>query len=698
MPDRPPTATLATAPTGPSHRTRLAALVVALATAVATLASSATPRPAEAASDGAPMLLGLAYGGDWRAELDDFAAKQGKPPAFFQIFWNNAVFDQPHVWAGGILSDLHDRGITAWVEWTTDDLAAMAAGQQDDRIRNFFAAIDDFLLGGASRSLVVAPLPESNLDEWGWCCDPIAYQKAFRRMRVLADEAGLGPEHVRFAFSMNGLSSRGRSYDQFYPGDEHVDLLAFSRLNRGNGHPDGWRDYDDVFGFPIGDMASLVGTSKPIVVAQTGTVDDASGDRDQWLRDLFTRLPGEDQVIGAIYFNRDKDFDYRIHEKAGGVPLHPEVKSGYATWSPSTAADWLFDGSLDDWVAARGGSAAVWPPRTDDPPPATNIFSDDFAVTTRVGAGAPIANAVAISRARFSADTAAHVVLSRDDKFPDALAGTPLLGDGPLLLTPTSALDAAVRGELDRVLPTGGRVYLLGGPGALATGIEDELLEAGYDVRRLHGSDRFQTARQIALEVVSLYPESADTVLVARGFGTATNPTAAWADSVTGGGFAAASRHPVVLSASHELSPEAAEVVDGRARAVLLGGPGALGDRVLADAGALATSADRVAGTARDLTAVAILTDLWRKPTGEFRLVVIDGYSEQGWAYGLPAAGLSADFDAPLLPVAPNALPGGTAAAVRSCFSKRVATAVVGTSAVVSDAVLQSVEAHDHSC
>ncbi len=674
-------------------RTRLAGITSVLVL----LGLLTTAPPASGASGDAPMLLGLGVGGDWRAELDDFAAQQGKAPAFSQLYWHPGLFPSTQPWAGGQLADLDARGITGWIEWTPDDLAAMAAGGEDGEIAAFFDSIDDFLLGGSGRGVVIAPMPEVNLDEHAWCCDPVAYQRAFRRMRVLAAEAGLGPAQVRFAFSANGFSTRGRSFDQFWPGDEHVDLVAFARLNRGTTHPDGWRDYENTFGIPITDLRAQLGTGKPIMVAQTGSVT-AGGDRGAWLDDMFAGLKAHPQVVGAIYFNRNKSADFRIHEQASGIPLDSHFRSGYASWSAPGAVDWVFDGSLDAWVTGRGGTPAVWPPSADDPPPAVNPWSRDQAVTTRIGAANPRANAIAISQARFPADAADLVVLSRDDKFPDALAGTPLLGEGPLLLTPTNGLTGDVRAELDRALPSGGRVYLLGGTGALAPAIADELTEAGYDVRRLSGADRYKTAAAIAQEVSARYPEAANTVLVARGFGTPTNPTAAWADSVTGGGFAAWSRHPVVLSDSGSLSAEAAEVLDGRDRAVLLGGRSALSDQVAGQAAALVAGVDRSSGSGRDATAVQIMLELWQRPEGEGRYVVIDGYGTDGWAYGLPAAGLSADFAAPLLPVAPDVLPPATADALSSCFSKRVQTVVVGTASVVADAVLAAVEGRDNSC
>lgn len=81
----------------------------------------------------------------------------------------------------------------------------------------------------------------------------------------------------------------------------------------------------------------------------------------------------------------------------------------------------------------------------------------------RVGDGDPVLSAVAVSAARFSDDEAAHAVLARNDDPADALSGSPLTGEGPMLLTTSDTLPDVTRTELHRVLPNGGTVYVLGG-------------------------------------------------------------------------------------------------------------------------------------------------------------------------------------------------------------------------------------------
>ncbi|HET9187426.1 MAG TPA: cell wall-binding repeat-containing protein, partial [Acidothermaceae bacterium] len=120
---------------------------------------------------------------------------------------------------------------------------------------------------------------------------------------------------------------------------------------------------------------------------------------------------------------------------------------------------------------------------------------------TRVAGADRIATSVAASQAAFAQANSARVaVLARADSFADALSGTPLAAKegGPLLLTNTTALPAATFAELDRVLPRGDTIYLLGGTSAISTGVQTQLAGLGYSVARLAGPDRYATAVAVA--------------------------------------------------------------------------------------------------------------------------------------------------------------------------------------------------------
>ncbi len=127
----------------------------------------------------------------------------------------------------------------------------------------------------------------------------------------------------------------------------------------------------------------------------------------------------------------------------------------------------------------------------------------DGAQTQRLTGPTRIETAVATSVDAFTAGSAGAVVLGRSDVAADALAGTPLAAgdDGPLLLSTSQSLHPATAAEIDRVLPAGGTVYLLGGTAALSAQVEADL--SGYTVRRLSGPSRIETALAVAREVTS---------------------------------------------------------------------------------------------------------------------------------------------------------------------------------------------------
>ena len=107
--------------------------------------------------------------------------------------------------------------------------------------------------------------------------------------------------------------------------------------------------------------------------------------------------------------------------------------------------------------------------------------------------------------------------------------------------------------EIERVLPDGGTVHLLGGPQALTSAVERALDDLGYRTPRFPGADRIQTAGMIARFVGA---SASDEVLLVRAAG---NPDLqqGWVDSVSCGGWAADTATPVLLT--HTESPTVAD-------------------------------------------------------------------------------------------------------------------------------------------
>jgi putative cell wall-binding protein len=290
---------------------------------------------------------------------------------------------------------------------------------------------------------------------------------------------------------------------------------------------------------------------------------------------------------------------------------------------------------------------------------------------------------------------ASHVVLSRDDAFPDSLAGASLSATGPLLFTSPGSLPTGTAQEITRVLPRGGRVYLLGGESAINADVANQVAAMGYDVVRFAGQSRIETALLVADEVRRLYPGNRE-VLVARAFGLPGNESAGWADSVTGGAFGARQRVPVILTPTDQVHPSVAAWIarDNPSRSLLLGGTAALSDAVL---GAL-PGGQRVAGAERTATAAAIATQLWgARDSGARRFILINGFDATAWAHGLASAGVAADANAPLLMVTPADpfVPTSTAALVSSCVTPQVELLLVGSSSAIPSLTQTALELLD---
>lgn len=321
---------------------------LALIAATALVASVAPGALTSSAVEPPPTFLGMATL-DMSPTYTEFASQTGEFPAMHQVFWklqepwSQAVFDS-HA------DFLASNGIAFYAEIQTDDLEALTSGAQDGALDALVSQVAAGLASRPTLRVLVAPLPEMNLPDHPWGQQPVEFKVAYEKIYDAFRDAGLGPDKIRFVFSVNGEGSVGYDYSLFYPGDDLVDILGFSKLNRNTP----WEDYQGAIQDFIDEMQVEVTRVKPILLTQTGSVTE-TGDRDQWLRDMFRNLQEDPQVIGAIYFNRDKfeggkQNNYLI---ATETWVDPVVIAEYTNWSRPSEFEWVFDGRMDDWITAR---------------------------------------------------------------------------------------------------------------------------------------------------------------------------------------------------------------------------------------------------------------------------------------------------------------------------------------------------------
>ena len=251
-----------------------------------------------------------------------------------------------------------------------------------------------------------------------------------------------------------------------------------------------------------------------------------------------------------------------------------------------------------------------------------------------------------------------RVLVARDDAFADALASGALQGDAPLLLVPrTGTMPSWVVEEIRRLAPA--EVVILGGEAAVDSGVAAQLGKLADTVTRLAGGSRYETAVRIAEQV-----PSPDTVILARGFGSAgAAASQGFADALGAGGLAARNGWPVVLTDTASLTGTTSDFLSasGASRVLLVGGTAALSPQVEAQVEALGMATERIAGPDRFTTAIEVAKAGGEDSAADAdRVVVVEGTGDDAWAGGFAAAGHAAITGGPIILAAADGVPSPT--------------------------------------
>jgi putative cell wall-binding protein/spore germination protein YaaH len=255
--------------------------------------------------------------------------------------------------------------------------------------------------------------------------------------------------------------------------------------------------------------------------------------------------------------------------------------------------------------------------------------------------------AIATSQDLFpSADTADAVVLATGKNWPDALGGAVLarVKNGPLLLTDPSDITPSTATEIDRVLPTGGLVFLLGGTSAVSTEVENDLKGLGFNVVRLAGSNRVETAAGVATAAGG----SPANIMLAT--------SRDYADALSLSSPAAISREPILLTDPTSVPQATLDYLKGTFGAAvtmitIAGGTSAVSDSVVHQLQALGYTVQRLSGVDRYATSATIAQTFF-PVTNSISLA-----TGQNYADGLTGGPHAAAHLAPMLLVKSNDLP-----------------------------------------
>lgn len=296
-----------------------------------------------APSNGREVVLAGLYSDRWEsaADFDALAEASGKRVSLMGTFH--------HLWE----SETGSAGNTEWLleqAWSAQATpvanvevmvraSEIASGVYDDAITQWATRVKGWLDRGDGRSMLIAPLQEMNSNWVPYGMDPAGFRDAYRRFVDIFRGMGLDETSVRWVFAPNAWSTYPYRTADYYPGDDMVDFVGISAYNFGD-LALRWTSVMDS-GLAALDEVRTFAPYKPYLLTQVGS-STAGGDRDTWLRELFQIATADPNVVGLIYFNFDKETDWKIWD---GISVAQGWRDGMQ--QPTTIYRWPLDGWFD---------------------------------------------------------------------------------------------------------------------------------------------------------------------------------------------------------------------------------------------------------------------------------------------------------------------------------------------------------------
>jgi beta-mannanase len=249
------------------------------------------------------------------AELDAVAALVGEAPS---IVLSYADFGQPAPIAG--LQSVAARGATALVTWEpwrwgggVDQPAysneRVAAGDFDPYLREWGTALAAW---GGPVYLRYGHEMNGNWYPWSDGVNGNAsgsYAAAWRHVHDVV--TAQGATNVSWVWSPNIPYTGSTPLASLYPGAGYVDVVALDGYNWGTSQTwSTWTSPSALFGPGLAELRAL-SPGTPILIAETAS-SELGGSKAQWNTDLITYLNGQSDVTGFVWFDHDKEVDWRI--------------------------------------------------------------------------------------------------------------------------------------------------------------------------------------------------------------------------------------------------------------------------------------------------------------------------------------------------------------------------------------------------
>lgn len=323
-------------------------LVGALAGVAAALVLVFAPASTAKASQ-PPIALGVYLPDQWKDPrlIDAYAKQVGRSPAIILSYkrWDIKPFYKPE------LDQIAKRGalpMVSWEPWSSSGkpakLWAIARGRYDGYVRRSAKMAREW-----GKPIMLRFAQEMNGSWAPWerghvGSTPRSFVLAWRHLvRVFRE---VGADNVRWVWCPNVNTGR-LPFMQYYPGHSWVDWVGLDGFNWGGSI--GWRPFSEIFAGSYEELARR--TSKPIVIAETGS-GQTGGDKAAWVTSALSReLPNFDRVRAVVWYNDTDRADFRIDSSPSALRA---FRQGIA--QP------LYAGTRRQLIAARPGRGGAVEP------------------------------------------------------------------------------------------------------------------------------------------------------------------------------------------------------------------------------------------------------------------------------------------------------------------------------------------------
>lgn len=315
----------------PTRRSTLIGLSLGAASVFSgALAANAAPKPkpgstttSPAPAVAHPLRFGLTNPGGPLAskELDTDASLAGEKPVLLQFYKD---FQQAPPTSE--LDAAIARGATpilTWEPWVAGggvnqpaySLGAIASGAFDGYLRSWGSALAKW-----GKPVMLRFAHEMNGDWYPWSeavngNQAGDYVKAWRHVHdVLAAQ---GASNVRWLWAINA----GGPVDiaGLYPGDAYMDVLGIDGYNWGTTGSWGssWTSASGIFGTWLDRLRALA-PGKEIIITEAASTE-VGGSKPDWIRDAVAYLDAQPDVTGLVWFDINKETDWRFHSTSSST-------------------------------------------------------------------------------------------------------------------------------------------------------------------------------------------------------------------------------------------------------------------------------------------------------------------------------------------------------------------------------------------